>query len=489
MSAPVEPDALSPTASPATLDLGAATAPPSPGTPDGESLARIRFPDLAEGLDFSAAGPAMHAWMSEVFPLCRSITGTGLRRTLDSLRGFLPLDIREVPTGTPVFDWRVPKEWEIRSAWIRDAQGRKVVDFGDNNLHVVGYSLPVHARMSLAELRPHLHSLPDRPDWIPFRTSFYEESWGFCLPDAQLRGLPEGEYEVHIDSSLRAGHLAYGEGFLPGRMREEILISAHACHPSLANDNLSGMAVAAFLAAHLKRLSDAGKPPRYSYRFLFAPTTIGSLTWLSRNADALPRIRHGLVLALLGESAPFTYKRSARGDAGVDLAAARALTEHGFAHTLADFSPFGYDERQFCSPGFDLPMGCLMRTPNGRFPEYHTSADNLAFVKPEALAESLRACVAILDVLESDGVFRNLSPFGEPQLGKRGLYKAVGNRPDPGREAMALLWVLNLAGGKRSLMDMAARSRLEFAAVKRAAATLLAHGLLEEMPAGQEVRP
>jgi aminopeptidase-like protein len=293
-----------------------------------------------------------------------------------------------------------------------------------------------------------------------------------------MDALKDGEYEVCIDSSLKEGSLTYGEFRLQGRTDEEVLISAHACHPSLANDNLSGMAVAAFAARRLKALADAGKPPRYSYRFLFAPVTIGAIAWMSRNRDVLPRVRHGLVLSLLGDAGPFTYKRSRRGDAAVDRAAAHALAWSGAHHQVIGFSPYGYDERQFCSPGADLPVGCLMRTPFGRFPEYHTSADNLDFVKPESLAGSLRAVLSILDVLENDGAYVNTSPMGEPQLSRRGLFQARDGRPGP--DLMALLWVLNQGDGSRSLLEIAEAANLGFAAVKHAAGALLGCGLLQE---------
>jgi len=441
--------------------------------------AQARFPSLGEDPDLDALGEPMHAWMASVFPLCRSITGAGLRKTLRSLQDLIPLKIHEVPSGTQVFDWTVPLEWDVREAWIRDPQGRKVVDFRDHNLHLVQYSVPVRAVMPLEELQLHLHSLPDRPGWIPYRTSYYKDDWGFCLPHLQRSALAAGDYEVCIDASLKEGSLSYGEFILPGGP-DQILIWAHACHPSLANDNLSGVAVSAYLARYLAGLADRGVRLRHTYRFVYAPATIGAIAWLSRNRAEAARIRNGLVLSLLGDLGAFTYKRSRRGNAGIDRAAARSLRDAGADHAIEDFSPYGYDERQFCSPGFDLPVGCLMRTPHGRFPEYHTSGDDLEFVKPARLAESLRAALRVLSVLECDGVFENLNPHCEPQLGRRGLYQAVGNRPDPGAEAMAMLWVLNLCDGDHSLSEIADRSGLSFAAAVRAASTLMSHGLLRE---------
>jgi aminopeptidase-like protein len=422
--------------------------------------------------DSPGAGPAMHALISELFPVCRSITGNGFRSSLRRLGEIIPLVLSEVPSGTPVFDWTVPKEWNIRDAWIADSSGRRVVDFQASSLHVVNYSVPVRARMSLADLRPRLHTLPDQPDLIPYRTTYYAEDWGFCLSQRQLESLAEGEYDVCIDSTLAPGHLTYGECVLPGETDKEILISVHSCHPSLANDNLSGMAIATFLARHL-----ADRPRRHTFRFLFIPGTIGSITWLGLHEAQTSRIRHGLVLSCLGDPGPSTYKRSRRGNAKVDRAAAHVLGQAG-QHTLLDFVPYGYDERQYCSPGFNLPVGCLTRTPNGRYPEYHTSADNLGFVRPEALEDSLEKCVRIVEILEQDGAYLNQNPKCEPQLGRRGLYRATGGRDLPGFE-MALLWVLNLSDGRHSLLDIAERAGVPFRVVRGAATALEGVGLLQ----------
>jgi aminopeptidase-like protein len=419
----------------------------------------------------TGSGAAMHALVEELYPICRSITGEGMRTSLRRLQQLVPLELHEVPSGTRVFDWTVPREWNIRDAWVADADGRRVIDFHEHNLHVVNYSVPVRRRMSLAELRPHLHSLPAQPDLIPYRTSYYAEAWGFCLSHRALEALPEGEYEVCVDSTLEPGHLTYGELFLPGETADEILFSCHSCHPSLANDNLSGMAVAAWLA---RALSDARR--RHGMRFLFIPGAIGSITWLARNPEAAGRIRHGLVLSCLGDPGRSTYKRSRRGDALVDRAAAHVLAQGG-EHALLDFVPYGYDERQYCSPGFNLAVGCLTRTPNGRFPEYHTSADNVAFVRPDALEDSLAKALAIVEVLEHDAAFVNLNPRCEPQLGRRGLYGNTGGITPPGFE-MALLWVLNYSDGDHTLLDIAVRAGMPFALVRRAAAALQDAGLL-----------
>ncbi|HZD81173.1 MAG TPA: DUF4910 domain-containing protein [Actinomycetota bacterium] len=417
----------------------------------------------------------LHSLVTELFPIPRSLTGEGVRETLRRLREIVPLEIREVPSGTRVLDWTVPKEWNVREAWIRDPRGRTVVDFRDCNLHVVGYSVPVHARLPRDELVRHVHTLPDHPDWIPYRTSYYDESWGFCMAHRQLEALEQGEYEVRIDASLEDGGLTYGECYLTGELDEEILISCHVCHPALANDNLSGIAVATYLAKGLHE-----RPRRYSYRFLFVPGTIGSIAWLALNEGALRRIRGGLVLAGVGDPGGLTYKRSRRGDAEIDRAAAHVLRHSGEEHDVQEFIPYGYDERQYCSPGFDLPVGCLMRTPWGTYPEYHTSADDPGLVRPESLAGSLAVCRAIVEVLEGNRTYLNLSPKGEPQLGRRGLYDRVGGRVDRKDRILALLWVLNLSDGGQDLLAIADRAGMPFGRVRWAADALLDAGLLEE---------
>ena len=416
----------------------------------------------------------MHALLADLFPICRSITGDGVRETLRRLQAVAPIEIREVPSGTPVLDWTVPNEWNVRDAWVKNAAGERVVDFRASNLHVLNYSMPVRRTVSLAELREHCYTLPEQPDLVPYRTSYYKETWGFCLSARQLDALPDGDYEVCVDSSLEPGHLTYGELYLPGDAGEDILISAHVCHPSLANDNLSGVVVAAHLAALV-----AGRERRLGYRFLFVPGTIGSITWLSDHHDVTPGIRHGLVLAGVGDAGGVHYKRSRRGDAPVDRAMAHVLRHSHRPHDLRDFTPYGYDERQYCSPGFDLPVGCLSRTPHATYPEYHTSADNTAFVKPEALADSLSICREVCEVLEGDQVWLNINPKGEPQLGRRGLYGAIGGRTAAPETERAMLWVLNFSDGKHSLLDIAERSGLAFAVVEGAARVLAAHDLLD----------
>ncbi len=418
----------------------------------------------------------MYGLIEELYPICRSITGEGVRDTLRILQRHIPLEIQEVPSGTQVFDWTVPKEWNIHDAYVKDFKGKRIIDFQQSNLHVVSYSHPIHARMRLAELTSHLYSLPDRPDWIPYRTSYYNEDWGFCLSHRQLEQLADEEYEVCIDSTLTDGALTYGECFIAGSSTDEVLISCHICHPSLCNDNLSGIAVATYLAAHVAGLAQR----RYSYRFLFIPGTIGSITWLARNETNVRHIRHGLVVTCVGDGGGFTYKKSRRGNAEIDRVMAQVFRHCGKDYVMQDFFPYGYDERQYCSPGFDLPVGCLMRSPHGSFPEYHTSADNLDFVQPQYVQESLELYQEVVEVLEHNRRYVSLNPKCEPQLGRRGLYSAIGGDSDAAKKQLTMLWVLNLADGNHSLLAMAERARIPFGQVREMVQILERHGLLRE---------
>ena len=419
-------------------------------------------------------GRRMHDLMRELYPICRSITGDGVRETLSIIASHIPCKTVEVPTGTKVFDWTVPKEWNISDAYIKNSGGKRIVDFKNSNLHVLGYSTPVQATVSLEELKTHLFTIPDHPDRIPYRTSYYNENWGFCLSHNQYIDLTDDRYEVLIDSSLQDGNLTYGESVLRGESEQEVLLSCHICHPSLCNDNLSGIALSVFLAKSLYQTS-----PRYTYRFLFVPTTIGSITWLASHESNIAHIRHGLVAANLGDSGKFTYKKSRQGNAEIDRAVTNALHNSGFDYQIMDFSPYGYDERQYCSPGFNLPVGCLMRTPHGSYPEYHTSADNLDFVKPEYLADSYSVYSSVLYILEHNKLYMNQNPKCEPQLGRRGLYDKIGGESDSKAKQMAMLWTLNLSDGEHTLLDISDRSGMAFSLIKDAATTLTESGLLK----------
>lgn len=420
----------------------------------------------------AAVGQEIYDLAERLFPICRSITGDGVRQTLDILSGHIDLQRHEVPSGTQVFDWTVPKEWNIRSARITGPDGRTIVDFADSNLHVVNYSVPFKGVLSLDQLKSHIHTLPEQGDAIPYRTSYYTPTWGFCMAHDRLMEMSDGLYQVEIDAELRDGSLTYGEYLHRGQTEREFLLSAHICHPSLANDNCSGLALLATLARSL-----GTRKTRYSYRFLFAPGTIGALTWLSRNEDRVQLIDHGLVLSCVGDAGRPAYKRSRRGDAFIDRAMAHVLGRETDAK-LIDFSPYGYDERQYCSPGFNLPVGMFQRGVHGTFPEYHTSADNLDFIKPDGLESSFRILNEVIDLVEEDWTPLNRYPKGEPQLGRRGLYAALGGQKSASITSMSLLWVLNLADGQHSLLSMAERSGLSFKELSAAANLLSEHGLL-----------
>jgi aminopeptidase-like protein len=372
-----------------------------------------------------------------------------------------------------VLDWTVPQEWNISGAWIDGPDGKRVVDYADSPLHVLAYSVPVRERLPLAELKQHLFSLPEHPDWIPFRNSYYNPNWGFCLQHRLLESLPEGEYEVCIDSTLEDGSLTYAEAFVPGETEDEVLVSGYVCHPAMANDNLSGLALMTLLAREL-----AGWKLRYSYRFLFSPATIGPIAWLARNEERLARVKHGLVCLCVGDPGPLTYKQSRRGDAEIDRAAELVLRDSGEQFEVREWEPWGGDERQFSSPGFNLPVGTLTRSAPGSFPEYHTSADDLDFISADALGRTFHAYAAVFDVLETNAAYLNLSPKGEPQLGRRGLYRAIGDGHGANVDELSLLWVLNLSDGQHTLVDIAERSGLRYAEVRDAARRLVEHDLL-----------
>lgn len=404
----------------------------------------------------------------ELYPFCRSLTGDGVRQTLKTLQTRIPLDIHEVPSGTVAYDWVVPLEWNVLDAYVRDVRGRRVIDFRASNLHLVGYSMPFKGILKREDLLKHVYANPALPDWIPYRHTYFKESWGFCVTHRQREALTDEHYEVCVDTSLKAGYLTYGEFLLPGRVEDEVLVWTHTCHPSLGNDNLSGIVVATVLAAHL-----FPKDRQLTYRFLFGPATLGPLVWLSRNESVVPRIRHGFVLACVGDPGPVTYVKSRRGDAAVNRAMVHVLAHAGDPFTIKEFVPEGYDQRQFCSPGFDLPIGCFMRTPYGEYPEYHTSGDGLAFITPKGLGDSIAKLIAVFELLEKNRTYRNTYPKGEPQLGKRGLYQDA--------KTLGLWWILNYSDGSHTLLDIAERANMPFERIAEGAGVLAQCGLLQEV--------
>jgi aminopeptidase-like protein len=434
-----------------------------------DAVTRATFAHEAPPID-------LHRLLRTLFPITRSITGEGVRETLDIVGRHAPLAVVEIPSGQPILDWEVPNEWTIKGASIRSLDGRPLVDFADNNLHVVSYSTPVHAVVSREELSRHIHTLPEQPDLIPYRTGYFANDWGFCLPHDLWQTMQDESYRVDIDSELAPGSLTYGELFIPGETSDEVLITAHVCHPSLANDNLSGIVVATALALRQTRMKR-----RLGYRFLFIPATVGAIAWLSRNEANLGRIRHGLVLTCIGDSSGFHYKRS-RSGAVIDRVMAHVLRHSGCEHAILPFNPYGYDERQFCSPSFDLPVGCFMRGVHGTFPEYHTSADDPDFVTATALDESYAVLAAALDLLDGDIVLERADGRGEPQLGRRGMYRAIaGQKEAGGASQMDLLWLLNLADGEHSLLDIAERADTPFGRIQAAAQLALEANLVRRV--------
>lgn len=418
-------------------------------------------------------GALIERLLLDLFPLCRSLTGDAVRETLRILSSVAPIDVVETPTGTEVLDWTVPPEWNPMAATMQRPDGEVVVDFADHNLHLVSYSEPFTGEVELAALQPHLHSLADRPNAIPYRTTYWKRDWGLCLPEVVRSTLGPGRYRVSVATRLEPGSLSYGEVVVPGTSPSagEFLISTHVCHPSMANDNLSGMIVAVLAAAAV-----AEHPRRMTHRFLFVPGTIGSICWLARNRGELHRIRHGLVLTGLGDDSGFVFKRSRRGGRAIDAIGQDVVGRRG--GTSIDYYPYGYDERQYCSPGFDLPVARLSRRLHGTFPEYHTSDDDLSFVSAARILEALDVVLEIAEAAESLERPRNLMPYGEPQLGRRGLYRPLAGMIDQRSVEMAYLWLLAYADGEHDMDEISRRSGLDLADVERAADELAACGLL-----------
>jgi aminopeptidase-like protein len=423
--------------------------------------------------DSSVIGKEMYSLMKELFPICRSITGNGVRETLKIISKQIPLTVHEVSSGTKVFDWVIPKEWNIEDAYVLDSNKNKIIDFKKSNLHVLNYSIPINKKITLSELKEHIHTLPEQPDAIPYLTSYYKEEWGFCMTHNDFLKLSDDEYDVVINSSLEHGSLTYGEYFIEGQIKDEFVLTCYVCHPSLCNDNLSGTVLITSIAKSLANIK-----PYYSYRFLFIPETIGAITWLAKNESNLIKIKHGLVATCVGDPGPKTYKKSRRGNAEIDKAAENIL-KSSKENTIRDFWPSGSDERQFCSPGFNLPFGSLIRSVYGYFPEYHTSLDDLTFVQEEFLIDSFSSYISIIFIIENNRKYLNLNPKCEPQLGKRGLYRLIGGQKNGGIDEIALFWVLNQSDGNTSLLDISEKSNLQFKIIKDAADALYENNLLK----------
>jgi len=423
---------------------------------------------------------AERAWLEATFdrlwPLPRSLTGDGVRLTHDILAEVMPLQRIEVPSGTRVFDWTVPDEWRVNEAYVVGPTGERVIDYASSNLHLLGYSVAFRGRLSRAELERHLYSLPERPDAVPYATSYYAPRWGFCVSQRVRDALPDGDYEVVVDTETFPGSMTVSECVLPGTTEREVLLSTYTCHPSLANNELSGPLVAAALYARLARWPTR----RLAYRFVLAPETIGAITYLALRGEHLrTHLDAGYVLTCLGDGAALTYKHSRRGSSLADVAARSALPAFGYVR-WHDFSPTGSDERQYCSPGFDLPVGSVMRSMYGTYPEYHTSDDDRDFISFDQLQASVDACEALCRALDQGGArYRNLMPFGEPQLGRRGLYPDLTVGAANVGAGDAIFWVLNLSDSEHDLLAISERSGLGLADLHAAAQRCVAAGLLE----------
>ena len=418
-------------------------------------------------------GIQMYSLMERLFPICRSLTGDGNRETLNIIKEYIPIELKEEQSGEKVFDWEIPNEWNIKDAYVKDSDGIKVVDFKENNLHVLGYSEPFEGKIKLEELNKHLFSLPDQPDLIPYVTSYYEKRWGFCLTHNQRKKLKKGIYEVKIDSTLEPGHLTYGELIINGLSDKEIFISTYICHPSMANNELSGPVVATYLADHIQK---AGKP-YYTYRFIFIPETIGSIVYLSNHYKELAKkVKAGYVITCIGDSGKFSYLQTRSENQLVDRVTIHVLKHSKKEFNIYDFLSRGSDERQYNAPGIDLPIGSLMRTKHGEYPEYHTSGDNLDIITPQSLKDSLEMYEMVIDVFENNHKYKT-TVLCEPQLGKRGLYPTISTKKTD-EHILDMMNIIAYCDGDHDLLWIAEKMGKPISDIFPVVDSLINHGII-----------
>lgn len=421
----------------------------------------------------------LEAYFDRLWPITRSLTGNGNRESLKILSEIIPLKVREVPSGTQCFDWTVPPEWNITEAWIKDENGKEIINFTNNNLHILGYSIPFEGWLTYQELAPHIFTLPDQPEVIPYLTSYYKERWGFCMAHKDFLALDQNaRYQVKINSALDpSGSMTIADAYIKGESEKEIFFSTYICHPSMANNELSGPLVTSFIYDKLKN-----RKLKYSYRFIFVPETIGSIYYLSQFGEHLRNhLEAGFVVTTIGDNGKFSYKRSRRGNALPDRAAELILKQTQPEYNIENFFPTGSDERQYCSPGFNLPVGSIMRTRYAKYKEYHTSGDNKEFICFAAMQQSVELYLKVIELIENNKFYINKMPFCEPQLGKRGLYPSLGSQKDTALAVDAMMWVLNLADGTKDLIDIITASNHDYKTILSVAATLEQNGLLEEV--------